>query len=53
MYNTIDDLLKDAYRERQQSLEELAEEKQRNPLEQFSTTQLKAELRRRKKAGKK
>lgn len=53
MHNALDDLLKDEYRKRQESLAELAEQMQRNPLEQFSTTQLKAELRRRKKAGKK
>lgn len=48
MHNPIDELLKRIYEERQQSFEELAKEMQRNPLAEFSTTQLKAELRRRK-----
>lgn len=48
MHNPIDELLKRQFEEQQQSLEELAKKMQRNPLAEFSTTQLKAELRRRK-----
>lgn len=51
MYNAIDESYKSTFEEREQkqSLEELAKEMQRNPLAEFSTTQLKVELRRRKK----
>ncbi len=45
MRNNIDELLKEEARIRQQEEDEIRE----NPLMQYSTSQLKAELRRRKK----
>lgn len=47
MRNNIDELLKEEARIRKQEEDEIRE----NPLMQYSTSQLKAELRRRKREG--
>ena len=47
MFNNSDELLKEEYERIQQEEKELRE----NPLLQYSTSQLKAELRRRKREG--
>ena len=47
MFNNSDELLKEEYERTQQEEKELRE----NPLLQYSTSQLKAELRRRKREG--